>query len=257
VLLLIVAQNSLHVLTTRYSRLPGQPPYNAGAMVLCYELTKLVFCVLMVLATQPAPSQHIWQKVVTEWDITLKVALPALLYVVQNTLLFVAIAELPAPIFMVLYQFKLFVIALFSMLLLGRTFSRTQWASLGVLVVGLATVQVGSSATSSAGPSDDDGDGKGLSAIGLAAVGACCILSAFCGVWFEKMLKAQGAAKASLWVRNIQLSLVGGYAATFDTICDHLAICRAFLSSAPDPTRAVCRVPCAVCSTSRPCLIGC
>ena len=83
VLLLIVAQNSAHVLTTRYSRLPGQPPYNAGAMVLCYELTKLVFCVLMVLATQPAPSQHIWQKVVTEWDITLKVALPAVLYVVQ------------------------------------------------------------------------------------------------------------------------------------------------------------------------------
>ena len=83
VLLMIVAQNSAHVLTTRYSRLPGQPPYNAGAMVLCYELTKLVFCVLMVLATQPAPSQHIWQKVVTEWDITLKVALPAVLYVVQ------------------------------------------------------------------------------------------------------------------------------------------------------------------------------
>ena len=94
------------------------------------------------------------------------------------------------------------------MLLLDRTFSRTQWASLGGLVVGLATVQLGSSVTSSTGPSD--GDAKGLSFIGLAAVAACCVLSAFCGVWFEKMLKSQGAAKASLWVRNIQLSLVGG-----------------------------------------------
>lgn len=178
VLLLIVAQNVLHVLCTRYSRLPDQPKYNAGVMVLCYELTKLVACTGMVAVTEPAPLQHIWQKVVTEWDVTLKVALPAVLYVVQNTLLFVAISELPAPVFLVLYQFKLITTALFSVLLLGRSFSRTQWASLGGLVVGLGTVQVGASTDRS------DGEEGGGSVLGLGAVLACCVLSAFCGVWY-------------------------------------------------------------------------
>ena len=70
-------------------------------------------------------------------------AVPAALYVVQNYLHFVAIANLAPGVFQVLYQLKVLTTAVFSVALLRRQLSVRQWLALVVLVMGVALVQAG------------------------------------------------------------------------------------------------------------------
>jgi UDP-sugar transporter A1/2/3 len=146
--------------------------------------------------------------VVTEWSTTLRVAVPAFLYVVQNNVLFVAATELDAPVFQVLYQLKILTTALFTIIILGKSITMVQWGALFLLACGVAVVQLSTSAAASTS-ADSLVDVSSSSTKGLMAVAAACMLSGFCGVWFEKMLKLTGQSEASLWVRNIQLALVG------------------------------------------------
>ena len=55
-------------------------------------------------------------------------------------------------------------------------------------------------------------DSKTTSFYGLLSVVLGCMTSGFAGVYFEMVLKS---SKASIWVRNIQLSTIGIFAAFF------------------------------------------
>lgn len=70
-----------------------------------------------------------------------KLAIPAALYTLQNTLQYVAVSNLDAATFQVTYQLKILTTALFSVLLLGRTLSSKRWMSLVLLIVGVSIVQ--------------------------------------------------------------------------------------------------------------------
>lgn len=70
-----------------------------------------------------------------------KLAIPAALYTLQNTLQYLAVSNLDAATFQVTYQLKILTTALFSVLLLGRTLSKKRWASLVLLIVGVSIVQ--------------------------------------------------------------------------------------------------------------------
>lgn len=69
-----------------------------------------------------------------------KLAIPALLYTLQNALQYVAVSNLDAPTFQVTNQLKIFMTAIFSMLFLGRKIDARKWVSLGVLVFGIVVV---------------------------------------------------------------------------------------------------------------------
>ena len=69
-------------------------------------------------------------------------AVPAFIYTVQNNLLYVSISNLPAAVFQVSYQMKILTTAMFSITMLGKQISKTQWMALLVLFVGVAIVQV-------------------------------------------------------------------------------------------------------------------
>ena len=161
-----------------------------------------------------------------------KLAVPAALYTLQNTLQYVAVSNLDAATFQVTYQLKILTTAIFSVLMLGRTLSPRRWASLLILVIGVSIVQFPHSSTAPAGLGASKGPTSRTAAqlgkrsasyegienddvvlvpqmnakVGLAAVMIACTLSGLAGVSFEKTLKESSPMKTSLWVRNCQLS---------------------------------------------------
>lgn len=150
----------------------------------------------------------------------LKLSIPAILYVIQNSLQFVAISNLPVASFQVAYQMKIMTTAAFSVALLGKRLSRTKWMALLFLAIGVGIVQVqtatGNTHTTAHLHSHARSEAVGSAAAaapqlhvmnplkGFAAVTAACFTSGLAGVYFEMVLKG---SKADLWVRNVQLSL--------------------------------------------------
>jgi UDP-sugar transporter A1/2/3 len=155
----------------------------------------------------------------------LKIAVPALLYLVQNTLLYVALSNLSAPLFQVTYQAKLVTTAVVSVILLNRRYSPKQWVCLVLLSIGVAIVVLGEKKDDPVKEEDDSaGKPEQSLAVGLIAVTIACFCSALAGVYFEKVLKKatteNGAARApvSLWMRNVQLAFFSVLIAVFQGI---------------------------------------
>lgn len=129
----------------------------------------------------------------------LKLTIPSVLYTLQNSLQYYSMSCLSAPVFQVLYQMKIITTAVFSVLILSKRISSTQWISVVALALGVTLVQLSQSVHSGS-------DTKTNSVAGLISVLCGCLTSGFAGVYFEMVLKS---SKTSLWLRNIQLSMIG------------------------------------------------
>ncbi len=73
--------------------------------------------------------------------------------------------------------------ALFSVVILGRRLSGLKWLSLGVLTIGVATVEF-----SAQEPSEKSEEGSNH-ILGFMAIMAATVTSGFAGVYFEAVLK--------------------------------------------------------------------
>lgn len=134
---------------------------------------------------------------------TLKLAVPSILYTVQNNLQYVAVSNLDAATFQVTYQLKILTTAMFSVLMLNKTLSPVKWWSLIILTLGVGLVQIPPDYFS--GHKADEKPHQNTF-VGLVAVLTACVMSGFAGVYFEKILKG---SEVSVWMRNIQLGLFG------------------------------------------------
>ena len=137
----------------------------------------------------------------------LKILVPALLYLLQNTLLYVALSNLTAPIFQVTYQCKLVTTAVVSVIMLARKYSVQQWLCLFGISMGVAIVVLGESS----GSKSTEESGSQNMIVGLVAVTVACFSSALAGVYFEYVIKkpagaSQSVPAPSLWMRNMQLA---------------------------------------------------
>eukprot|EP00126_Sphaerothecum_destruens_P008435 Sdes_comp20211_c0_seq1m13557 len=141
----------------------------------------------------------------------MKLSIPALLYLLQNNVLFVAVANLDAATFQVSYQLKIITTALFSVFMLGKRITAFKWLSLFVLMFGIAAVQY---QPTDSNPTKKSGAVSQNVFVGLVAVFSACLSSGFAGVYFEKLLKG---SSSSIWMRNIQLSI-------FSIICGFIGI---------------------------------
>lgn len=140
-----------------------------------------------------------------------KLSIPAILYVIQNSLQFVAISNLPVASFQVTYQMKILTTAAFSVILLRKKLTSAKWISLFFLAIGVGIVQIQTASTGHTAPkqttvgSATDFHVHLMNPLkGFGAVTAACFTSGLAGVYFEMVLKN---SRADLWVRNVQLSL--------------------------------------------------
>jgi solute carrier family 35 (UDP-sugar transporter), member A1/2/3 len=226
-------QTTAAVIATRYSKTitnPGEVQYASTSLVVTTEALKFALSMIFIFIFdvpaalhasaqaskleegEEAPSESIvhandsrfavWMKLIASQNFTnktetLKLAVPALLYTLQNNMIYVALANLEATTFQVGYQSKVITTAVLSVLMLNRSLSWNKWVALFILTGGIVATQirVGAAASETAQ--------AGNPTVGIAAVLFSAFCSAFAGVYFEKILKG---TNPSVWMRNAQLA---------------------------------------------------
>ncbi|KAH4942719.1 hypothetical protein HBI42_043280 [Parastagonospora nodorum] len=237
-LVTLTFQNSALILIMHYSRimpLVNGQRYHTSTSVFLNEVIKLGISLTMALheMSQTLPTNTTIATLCSTLATAIvsneswKLAIPAVLYTIQNTLQYVAVSNLDAATFQVTYQLKILTTAIFSVVMLGRSLSPRKWVSLLLLIVGVSIIQVpqqeaasvvagskvlGNIVARSASYEGIDADHTAQTPhmdrrVGLLAVLVACALSGLAGVTFEYVLKNSTTAKnTTLWVRNCQLS---------------------------------------------------
>lgn len=200
-LVTLTVQNAALNLTMRMAR-TQKDLFVASTAVIMAEVIKLVTCLVMVRIDEGSFQKwrlSLHRVVVLQPLDTLKVAVPSMVYNIQNNLLYVGATHLDAATCQVTYQLKILTTALFSLVLLNKKISPVQWVALVVLFVGVALVQL----AQLGGPTATVAGRVQRPLVGFLAILAACGLSGFAGVYFEKILKG---SDVSVWMRNVQLS---------------------------------------------------
>lgn len=200
-LVTLTVQNAALSLTMRMAR-TQKDLFIASTAVVMAEVIKLATCLAMVRADEGSTTRWLTalhRTVVLQPFDTLKVAIPSLVYNIQNNLLYVGATHLDAATCQVTYQLKILTTAVFSLILLKKKISPVQWLALLILFSGVALVQLAQIDAPSANPSGREQ----RPLFGFAAIVIACCLSGFAGVYFERILKG---SDISVWMRNVQLS---------------------------------------------------
>lgn len=205
-LVLLLLQTTVVVLCMRFSRIPqdhAHPThvYLLTTAVVMSEIFKMLGSVGMLWIEKREQGfawviEHLRFELMENSKETVKLAVPAGLYTLQNNLLFIALSNLDATTYQVTYQLKILTTAVFSVVLLGKRLTKTKWSALLMLMAGVVLVQW---------PTDNAPTAAhGNPFYGLVAVLLACCSSGFAGVYFEMILKG---SNQSVWVRNFQLGL--------------------------------------------------
>ena len=214
-LFMMTAQNSSVVLVSRYTRagVADEDLFVINDLVMVTEFGKMILAAALEYnATNGQLMKSVKDNIIDRPLDFLRILIPSLLYLVQNSVLYIAISNLTAPLFQVTYQAKLLTTAIVSVIMLQRKYSMKQWVCLAALGLGVAIVVLG--ARGDDGKAEEKGDSANEQNLvaGLTAVTVACLCSAFAGVYFEKVLKrptndgGQARAPVSMWMRNIQMA---------------------------------------------------
>ena len=200
-LFILTVQNTASVLITKFSYRSSAPPYAASTVVASAELVKvLLSCVLLVTSDGQSAARAALREVPSN---ATRLAVPSVLYVIQNNLLFEGVRLMSPTAYMVCSQSKILTSAFCSVLLLGTRITRKQHVALLVLVCGMIMVQSEEGRGQNASP---DSARTGETVQGMVAVLTAAFTSGFAGAYLEKMYKEVGAKKRSVWFRNTQLA---------------------------------------------------
>lgn len=231
----LTIQNSALILTMRYSRTVPGARYHTSTAVMLAEAMKCAVSLVFYLFTrptrqeerniehapQPTSQSSTWSRLVRSQrtGAFLYLLVPSFLYAIQNNFQFIAVSNLEAATFQVLYQGKLLTTAVCAIIFLGKKLSMTQLYSIIILSAGVACASIPSSekhphkATSKSSSSHLQSHSLGVGAVSIA-----CFISGFAGVYTESILKKTQPTEGNedkesktrlLWLRNFQLSLSG------------------------------------------------
>ncbi|KAF9190559.1 hypothetical protein BGZ51_008497 [Haplosporangium sp. Z 767] len=234
-LIILAVQNSCLIIVMALAQGEGRKTFYSSTAVFINEIVKLIVCTGMTIRETINDTGRFYPQDFLN-DVfggdAWKLAIPAMLYAIQNNLQYVASHALDPSTFQVTYQLKILTTALFSVLLLHRSLPALKWMSLVMLTAGIALVSMEESnnrashgaknpnadldtAPSAMAPLLEEQKNNALAGaaapsndrpevfVGLMAVMIACILSGLAGVYFEKILKN---TQGSIWLRNIQLS---------------------------------------------------
>jgi UDP-sugar transporter A1/2/3 len=240
----------------------GGKRYLTSTAVFLVEVVKLAISLTMALydvsktapPSMPATSLFFSLTSAVFSGDSWKLAIPAGLDVLSNSLLFIALSNLRAASFQVTFQLKFLTTAVFGLMLLKRSIPPRKWGLLLLLIVGVALVQIPDASPEQMLQDDHashhfprsleewkavkQGTGAGSSlqkrsatyegieediltadphlnpAIGLLATIGASLASGLAGIYFEKVLK-DSSNHISLWVRNVQLAVYSIFPALF------------------------------------------
>ncbi|GAB1606946.1 UDP-N-acetylglucosamine transporter-like [Argonauta hians] len=210
-LIAMTVLNSTVVLLMRYLRMrPTLPMFITTTAVVMCELFKLLISMLCVVVEErsvlrlPAILYDCFFGNVVD---SVKMMVPSFTYLLQNNLFFVAISNLDVATVQVMYQLRIFTTCMFAVCLLGKEISRIQGLAIIVLFTGVSIVQLNLDSEQSHKQTVKTSTQESQNnMLGMVAIILSVFLSAFAGVYFEKILKS---TTKSVWVRNIQLATFG------------------------------------------------
>ena len=206
----LALQNSFQNLIVRYSRVMsggGGPVYIASTAVLLTECTKVAVSVVALASSSGSLTglpAHVTQQLTPANS--LKLLLPAALYILQNNLVIYCLSHLDAPTYQVLAQLKLLTTAGFSALFLRKRLHRVQKIALVLLVAGVSVFYAcGDTHVETAGGE------QSLSSTmrGVAGAVGVAISSGFAGVYLEYVMKRTRETPVSPHIINLYMSLYG------------------------------------------------
>lgn len=227
-----LATNLATLLVTAAAKRSTETKFINSTAVTVGEAIKVAISVLMIWAAQRSRSPGELLATISTTLFgnpteLLKVCVPALLYTIQNNIIYVALNHIDTVTFQIVYQMKIVAAALAHRFLLGRRVSAQKWASillltLGVVLVQLSTMEAnnqpraasdGASTSSDNGAAEEPGGGdeRKSRALGLACVLGACGCSGLAGAVMELLLKASGT---SLPRRNLQMAVLSMVIAT-------------------------------------------
>lgn len=218
-LVCLTLQTSAQVFVIKWARAgvaSTDSPYLASTVVLFTELTKLLASFALVAREQGSirsAFNTVYEHITKSYIDLAKVCVPAFLYTVQNNLMFFSLGKLSMAVQQVTYQLKILTTAILSVVILGKVLTPIKWLSLLLLLGGVSILQWPRGHTGTfAGATQEDFSFRSDAMLGFFAVLAACFTSGLASVWLEKLLKQ---SHVSIWVRNVQLALIGSVMSLF------------------------------------------
>jgi UDP-sugar transporter A1/2/3 len=221
---LLTIQTSALILVMR-SSLVSDSNYIPASVVVTVEIAKLLLSLIMEILTRPDKSAtmmlyNLRMDLQQNYRAVLKLAVPAILYAVQNNLSYFALARLSAVTFQVLQQLRIPTTALMAVLLMDKQLTIRHWSALFLLTAGVACVQL-----ASVSESNQEAKGEASSAwMGFAALLINSASSGFAGIYFERLVKGTAPKpprrtisqlrmplprERSVWLQSMELGFFG------------------------------------------------
>jgi len=207
ILISVTLQNTAYALVRRYSRGTLHETYSTSSVLLAMEIAKLILSAERIVNCG-LPSDVPEGNPVSKYFFLLrhssKMAVPAIIYLIMNTLGFVALSHVDAATFSIVAQLKVFSTAMFSVLVLGRSLAYRKWRALTTLTLGVILISHEAMPKSSQ-QSEASKRAMAEYLVGMAACLGDVLLSGFASIYFEKVLKSK-TETYSVWDRNFQLA---------------------------------------------------
>lgn len=179
------------ILVTLSQNDQGKIEYNAISSTLLSEMLKIVISTSFYFTTKDNTPAQVKPLEVLEFSV------PALVYFVNNNLVFLILNNVDATTFQLLSQLKTIFTGLLFRIFLKRELTAYQYLAIWMLACGTGTSQLPSCLAVGATSESRS------SFVGMSASVVSCSLSAFAGIYNEKLMK--GKPKDSIHWQNIQL----------------------------------------------------